>query len=121
MPAIFTGNLVSFISGGKDGVAGTATQVSTTTLFVYEVTFTAAEGTTWFGSSTVEETSGLEDGIKVLVNNTVTFSVPPAESLGFRGAQRGQRFIDLAEIYFDVAGATDRITWIGFGPGTETA
>ena len=125
MPAILAQNKLNVFSGGIDTASGggTATVISSVVLLAYEVTFTAttANEPVFIGgtAATTISTAGSEQGLLIAAQSSVTLTAFSAESLGFRGARRGEHFIDLGEIFVDGTSDGFRLTWFGFGPGVE--
>ncbi len=125
MTAILTQNKLNVFSGGIDTASGggTATVISATTLLAYSVTFTAvaANEPVFIGgtAATTISTAGSEQGLLIAAQSSVTLTAFSAESLGFRGARRGEMFLDLAEMFVDGTSNGFRLTWFGFGPGVE--
>lgn len=120
MGAINTGNKVGIISGGIACVTNTPTRMSPTSLLVSEVIIDVVTNAFVIGGSDVDFTAATRNGLLISAGTAVTLTVRSAEAFGFTGARRGEKYIDLTEIWMDSDG-TNWVTFFGFGTGTETA
>ena len=105
---------------GRANVAstGTAVQLSTTSYLCREVVISALTTNLYaFGNSTVDATSGAENGIilsAAAIGDSVTITVDSVEMRGLRGARQGERFLDLSELYVDADTSSSDVAWFAY-------